>query len=204
LFTGEAIRTLTPEQLAAIGEIASRLFGVEMRVRPSAESEFRQTVLNVDQAQSDRAGSPNEEAYTNDDIEFRASRFIERFRQSRGEVESGIDKYDRVADELDNLPFTDLALARQVYEELSDSNDASDQCAIAHRVDNLARADAETALPIWRKLLSPDSPVSEEAWGKLMCLESGDIPVPITLAKAIPLIRTYLGEPARSEESMEA
>jgi hypothetical protein len=31
LFTGEAIRSLTPEQIATIGEFANRMFGVELR-----------------------------------------------------------------------------------------------------------------------------------------------------------------------------
>jgi hypothetical protein len=36
LFTGEAIRRLTPEQIATIGKFADQMYGVEMRAVPSA------------------------------------------------------------------------------------------------------------------------------------------------------------------------
>lgn len=37
VFTGEAIRNLSPEQVAAIGDAASRVFGIEMQAVPSLE-----------------------------------------------------------------------------------------------------------------------------------------------------------------------
>lgn len=51
LFTGEAIRALTPERLAAIGDFANRMYGVEMREVRGVERELGgMTLAEVERA----------------------------------------------------------------------------------------------------------------------------------------------------------
>ncbi len=47
LFTGEAIRALKPEQLAAIGDFANRMYGVEMREVRSVGQDLGEMALRT-------------------------------------------------------------------------------------------------------------------------------------------------------------
>jgi hypothetical protein len=49
LFTGDAVRELSPDQLRAIGDFAHRMYGVEMRTVHSVEQELGDMALTVTQ-----------------------------------------------------------------------------------------------------------------------------------------------------------
>lgn len=58
LFTGEAVRALTPDQLAAIGDFANRMFGVEMRPVRSVESKLGELGLTAVEQEDQREPVP--------------------------------------------------------------------------------------------------------------------------------------------------
>jgi hypothetical protein len=80
LFTGALIRELTPEQIEAIGEVASRLFGLEAQVMQSLESEPKHATI----ASPERVDEPKRLPVTDDDFhKFAAENGYTKHRAGR-------------------------------------------------------------------------------------------------------------------------
>jgi hypothetical protein len=206
MLVGEGMTRMTPERLRILGDMVS---GLGLRIAETADvtrigdtpatsmqAEELEEAPTCDQGQP-LTDSNDEPTPADPNVYLIALEFVTDLMRTRAK-ERGEGKlaaedphgYDAKMGRLAELPKTNLPLAQHVYTILS-KGDETRQLLAAYSIGELAEVDWETAGPIWRELLDPDSPAREEAWQTFI----DDAPKDrIRLSQAIGLIRRYTEE----------